>query len=496
MDAKTYYDQVTASATVVSPSFSTVSKNELLLAFVAADYRSGSNTTVTNVTGSGLSWTLVKRTNTQAGTAEIWRAFATSPLSRVNVTATLSQSVTSSIAVMTFTGADTSGTNGSGAIGATGTGNSGSGAPTASLTTTRSGSWVIGVGVDFDAALNRTVGANQTIVHQDLQSSPSGIDTFWVQMQSAPTPLSGTTVTINDTAPTQDRYDLSICEVLPTPTPTPKPTPTPTASRPAALAMDAKTYYDQVTASATVVSPSFSTVSKNELLLAFVAADYRSGSNTTVTNVTGSGLSWTLVKRTNTQAGTAEIWRAFATSPLSRVNVTATLSQSVTSSIAVMTFTGADTSGTNGSGAIGATGTGNSGSGAPTASLTTTRSGSWVIGVGVDFDAALNRTVGANQTIVHQDLQSSPSGIDTFWVQMQSAPTPLSGTTVTINDTAPTQDRYDFSICEVLPTPAASQPAGLAMDAKTYYDQVTASATIVSPSFSQQPTQTGIAADK
>jgi hypothetical protein len=79
---------------------------------------------------------------------------------------------------------------------------------------------------------------------------------------------------------------------------------------------------------------------------------------------------------------------------------------------------------------------------------------------------------------------------------MQSAPTPLSGTTVTINDTAPTQDRYDFSICEVLPTPAASQPAGLAMDAKTYYDQVTASATIVSPSFSQQPTQTGIAADK
>ena len=236
-----------------------------------------------------------------------------------------------------------------------------------------------------------------------------------------------------------------------TPTATPTPTPTPTASQPSALAIDAKAYRDQVTASATVVTPSFSTVSKNELLLAFVAADYVSGTNTTVTSVTGTGLTWTLVKRTNTQAGTAEIWRAFATSPLSQVNVTATLSQSVTSSITVMTFTGADTSGTNGSGAIGATGAGNSGSGAPTASLTTTRNGSWVVGVGVDFDGALNRTAGANQTIVHQDLQSSPSGTDTFWVQTQNAPTPLSGTTVTINDTAPTKDRYDLSICEVVP---------------------------------------------
>ena len=227
---------------------------------------------------------------------------------------------------------------------------------------------------------------------------------------------------------------------------------TPTASaQPPAFAIDAKTSYDQVTASSTVVTPSFSTVSSNELLLAFVAADYLSGSNTTVTNLTGAGLTWTLVKRTNTQAGTAEIWRAFATSPLSQVNVTATLSQSVASSITVMTFTGTDTSGTNGSGAIGATGTGNASSGAPTASLTTTRNGSWVVGVGADFSAALSRTAGPNQTIVHQDLQSSPSGTDTFWVQMQNAPTPLSGTTVTINDTSPTADTYNLSICEVLP---------------------------------------------
>jgi len=71
------------------------------------------------------------------------------------------------------------------------------------------------VGADFDGPLNRTAGANQTIVHQDLQNLAAQYDTFWLQMQNAPTPLSGTTVTINDTAPTTHRYNLSICEVLP-----------------------------------------------------------------------------------------------------------------------------------------------------------------------------------------------------------------------------------------------------------------------------------------
>ena len=49
-------------------------------------------------------------------------------------------------------------------------------------------------------------------MHQDL--APIG-DTYWVQMLSSPTPLSGTPVAISDTAPTGDRYNLSICEVLP-----------------------------------------------------------------------------------------------------------------------------------------------------------------------------------------------------------------------------------------------------------------------------------------
>jgi uncharacterized repeat protein (TIGR01451 family) len=112
---------------------------------------------------------------------------------------------------MSFTGVDTTGTSGSGAIGNTGTGNSSKGAPTASLTTIRAGSLVVGVGNDWDNAINRTAGTGQTVVHTDL--APVG-DTYWVQRQINTTPTSGTSVPINDTAPSTDRYNLSTAEVL------------------------------------------------------------------------------------------------------------------------------------------------------------------------------------------------------------------------------------------------------------------------------------------
>jgi len=519
LDATVSKDQSTSAIT--TPAFSTTSGNELLLAFISTDYLSGPNTTVTGVSGGGLTWALVCRTNVQSGSSEIWRAFATLPLSNVTVTATISQSLGCSLTVMSFAGVDTTGTNGSGAIGAIGTANSGKGAPTASLTTTRNGSWVMGVGNDFDNAISRTPGANQIVVHQDLTAAG---DTYWVQMQSAPTAVSGTTVAINDTAPSTDRYNLSICEVLPatsgppqtwsisgtispasagagatvslsgastatvsanssgnysftglangTYTVTPNQTGytfTPTSqpvtinganagsvnfvgqsSSPPnnSLGIDATVSTDGTSASTTIASAPVSTSSGNELLLAFISTDYLTGANTTVKSVSGGGLTWVLVQRTNAQSGSSEIWRAFASAPVSNAIVTATLSQSVICSISVMSFSGVDVTGTNGSGAIGATGTANSSGGAPTASLTTTRSYSWVVGVGNDYDNALPRTPGSGQRVVHQDL--TPTG-DTYWVQIQNNPTPTSGTIVSINDTAPTTDRYNLSICEILP---------------------------------------------
>ena len=215
------------------------------------------------------------------------------------------------------------------------------------------------------------------------------------------------------------------------------------------IAIDVNTSTDGTQAT-TVKSAAFTITKPNELLLAFVATDQASAPAMTVTGVTGGSLTWALVVRTNTQKGTSEIWRAFSSTTLSNVTVTATLSQSVVSSITVMTFSGVNTSGTNGSGAIGAVKSGSGSSGGPTATLVTTQNNSWVFGVGNDYDNAIAHTVGPNQTMVHQDLASSG---DTYWVQRQNSATPLSGTSVTINDTAPTTDRYNFSICEILQAP-------------------------------------------
>ena len=598
IDASVSADKSNTNSTIASPTFSTTAGSELLLAFVAADDVAGGNT-VTSVAGAGLTWQLVRRTNVQRGMSEIWRAFASAALTNVSVTATLAQGASASLTVVTFKGVDTSGTNGSGAIGATGSGNANPGAPAATLTTTRANSWVLGVGNDWDSAVARTLGANQTMLHQYLATNG---DTFWVQRANNPTAVSGANVTINDTAPTGDRYNLTICEVLPPGTPTwsisgtittaasgssatvtlsggasatttadaagnftftgvlngtytvtpaktgftfapanqtvtvsganvtgvdftaqPVPTwsisgtispaasgsgATVTLSGPASaattadapgnftftglangtytvtpskngftftpanqtvnvnganvagvnftasaappLSIDATVFTDQGTSATSVTSPTFSTTTGNELLLAFIAADYLVGANTIVTGVTGAGLTWQLVARTNVQSGTSEIWRAFASAALTNVSVTATVSQSAVSSLTVVSVKGVDSSGVNGSGAIGATASANAASGAPTATLTTTRNNSWVFGVGNDYDNAIARTVGANQTMVHQDL--TPTG-DTYWVQRMASTTPLSGSVVTLNDTAPTGDRYNFAICEVLPPP-------------------------------------------
>jgi hypothetical protein len=212
MDAVVWTDEPAARAAISSPPFATAASNELVLAFIATDYNAGVNTTVTSVVGGGLTWVLVARTNVQAGTSEIWRAFAPAPLTGVIVTAALSQPVSSMLTVVSFSNVDTSGTNGSGAVGATATANRSYGAPAATLVTTANNSWVFGVGNDFDKPIARTVGAGQTLVHQYLP--PVG-DTYWVQRTINPTPLAGTSVTINDTAPIGDRYNLTLCEIRP-----------------------------------------------------------------------------------------------------------------------------------------------------------------------------------------------------------------------------------------------------------------------------------------
>jgi hypothetical protein len=204
-------DRGNAATTVAATGLTTSAGNELLLAFVATDYLGGTNTTVTGVSGGGLSWQRVARTNVRPGTSEIWRTLAPNPLSNVAVTATLSQSAAASITVIAFRGVDTSGTSGSGAIGATASASSASGLPSATLTTTRVNSIVVGVGNDYTNAISRSVPANQTLVHQYL--TPGG-DTYWVQRLTDPVPTANTVAIINDTSPGTDQYNLTLCEVL------------------------------------------------------------------------------------------------------------------------------------------------------------------------------------------------------------------------------------------------------------------------------------------
>jgi hypothetical protein len=207
LDAQVTTRQSSAGSTIASPPVSTNASNDLLLAFISSDGPSGGGQTISGVTGGGLTWTLRARANGQPGTAEVWQAVAPTPLTNVTITATRSKtSYQGSITVAAFAGADTT-TNGAVASSAAATG-----APSVSLTTTKAGSWVWGVGEDWDRAVTHAPAAGQTIVDQFL--APSG-DTFWTQRQTATTPAAGTSVPINDTAPTNDRWDLAAVEIRP-----------------------------------------------------------------------------------------------------------------------------------------------------------------------------------------------------------------------------------------------------------------------------------------
>jgi hypothetical protein len=197
--------QSTSGTSVTTPAFSTSGSNELLVAFLGSDGpQKVAGQSFSSVTGGGLTWQLRERTNAQYGTAEIWTAAAPAVLNNATVQATHSGSYTASINVVAFIGANTTA-----GVGATGTGNGASGAQSASLTTTQA--WA--AGDDWDAANARTVGSGQTLQNQDLDTGAG--DTYWTQSQANPSGTAGSKVTINDTAPTKDRWNLALLEIVP-----------------------------------------------------------------------------------------------------------------------------------------------------------------------------------------------------------------------------------------------------------------------------------------
>lgn len=184
-------------------SLSTTTPGDLIVAFVGSDSPpSGGQSSV--VSGGGLTWTKAGSENASLGDAEVWTAHATTALSGAQITAKQKiQGWDEALTVVAFANAA--------GVGATTVKTAPKGAPSATVTTTAANSWVWASGDDWLKSIDRTPAAGQTIVHSATDKVG---DTYWVQSTTAPTPATGTAVTINDTAPTGDPFNLVLVEIL------------------------------------------------------------------------------------------------------------------------------------------------------------------------------------------------------------------------------------------------------------------------------------------
>ncbi len=197
-------NETAKTAKITSPPVTTKAPGELLLAFISANGPTSKHQKVTSVTGAGLTWALVVRSNAEHGTAEVWQAYASAVVASAKITATLAdKGYDGSITVATFTGA-------SAKAGAYVAAHAATGAPATSLTTTGPDSLVWAVGEDSEHAIARTAGEGQTVVHQYLDTK--GSSTAWVQ-QTGALASAGSVVAINDTAPVKDRWELAAVEI-------------------------------------------------------------------------------------------------------------------------------------------------------------------------------------------------------------------------------------------------------------------------------------------
>jgi hypothetical protein len=198
----------TAAPGPASGSVSTSVNNELVAAFVGSAGPKTGGQSVT-VSGGGLTWHKVGSENAAGGDSEVWYAIAPNRISRQKITATQSKKpFAESLTVVTFKAAS--------GVGASGSFTSSKGAPTGTITTTKPCGWVWAAGNDPAAGALRKVpsGQNawvQALILGNVYGAPS---TFWTQSTNLPTTTAGTPVTINDTAPANDPYNLVLAEIF------------------------------------------------------------------------------------------------------------------------------------------------------------------------------------------------------------------------------------------------------------------------------------------
>ncbi|WP_426518513.1 Ig-like domain-containing protein [Diaminobutyricibacter sp. McL0618] len=211
----------TGRGTVATAAFSAHSPGEVFVAFVGSDGPASAGAQTATVSGGGLSWRRVSRADAQFGDSEIWTATSSGSPAGVVVTSTPSQTgFDQQLSVLTFAGAS--------GVGASANASAGSGAPNVSVVASKAGSLVYGVGNDWDTATPRTPGVGQTLVAQWADTATG--DTFWAQGLTSASSTIGKSVSIGDTAPTTDRWNLAAIEVVPGSVPATPDTTPPTVS--------------------------------------------------------------------------------------------------------------------------------------------------------------------------------------------------------------------------------------------------------------------------
>ena len=239
-----------------------------------------------------------------------------------------------------------------------------------------------------------------------------------------------------------------------------------------AIAIDTSTpVVTAVTNSGTTTTSAAFSPPANSVIFVFFALNGATGvtaqSVTAMTDSLGSHLGWALftgsrdnIRSGSTLDGDTEVW--WASCPSAQTNMTVTATYAVINSNAtvnpaglmeVVVFTGAATT-QNGNASI----RNSTSTGTPSQTLVTSANNSWVFGVIQNWTSGTGPTPDANQTNAingTSTIELDSTDGDAYWMQLQNNPTPASGTTVTIDDTAPTSIVFHFSMVEVLAAPTA-----------------------------------------
>jgi hypothetical protein len=154
------------------------------------------------------------------------------------------------------------------------------------------------------------------------------------------------------------------------------------------------------------------------------------------------GLTWHLVRRSNAQAGDAEIWSAVSTHLIHSGTVSShERTNGFAQQLQVLALAG--------SAGLGHSGAASAATGPAKLTITTSAVGSFIFGVGSDWDNAVGRTLLTGQSMVRQWLDQGDG--DAFWVQSTSNKSTSSGHSVSFGTSAPTNDRWNFAAIEIRP---------------------------------------------